>query len=429
MGSPKRPVSLMSVDYSIDIPSDGVNRRIKPRRSIAFPLLSALIVLCFSLTFVLRARLDRLEPKETLTRETVPDAIDYPPFRERTDNAPVCSAISSSSIDYTLMTQMSDDRLWMMKHHCKRWGPHPISIAVFSNETRSQITDRLEEWNCTQSSLSVEVIDSSLYSAEDYPVNALRNLALANVRTSHVVILDIDFWPSEDMYDTLMQPHVKDRMADDPKAAFVIPSFQLEPRVCRSGHKMCYVDKMPKTRDEVVMYHNAYMARQFDPTNKGGQGSTPYDFWLEEDGDEVTSVECISSNRYEPVLAIRYCRDLPPFQEAFTGYGKNRLSWFMHVRRAGWVLWESSKAFVIHFPHPESTARMAWNGGKDGSMIRREEVDEGDLQKLKRFRIDRIFVEYRKWLESTIPDATRLPKCANSHDDDQRLWVESKRLR
>lgn len=40
---------------------------------------------------------------------------------------------------------------------------------------------------------------------ELYPVNQLRNLALENVRTSHVLLTDIDFIPSKELYSSSLR--------------------------------------------------------------------------------------------------------------------------------------------------------------------------------------------------------------------------------
>ena len=46
------------------------------------------------------------------------------------------------------MTQVSDDRLWMMRHHCERYGPHPMSAVVYSNATSEFMVDALMGLGC-----------------------------------------------------------------------------------------------------------------------------------------------------------------------------------------------------------------------------------------------------------------------------------------
>merc|ERR1719232_194377 len=74
----------------------------------------------------------------------------------------------------------------------------------------------------------------------------------------------------------------------------------------------------------------------FDPYNFFGQSSTHYHKWVEQKDAEFHDIRCIKSNRYEPYVVFRYCQDLPPFQTHFSGYGKNKLTWIMHLRRLGY---------------------------------------------------------------------------------------------
>ena len=128
----------------------------------------------------------------------------------------------------TLVTQVSYDRLWMMEYHCNRYGPnHPISIAVYTNNTYDEILQELTQMDCNIDDkdndndvggiddennhrhrhpfVDVAILDASIHGAwNDYPVNELRNLALRAVRTTHILYLDVDFWPSEHLYDTIM---------------------------------------------------------------------------------------------------------------------------------------------------------------------------------------------------------------------------------
>ena len=167
----------------------------------------------------------------------------------------------------------------------------------------------------------------------------------------------------------------------------------------------------------------AHKVTRFDPTNRGGHGSTRYKDWFKQnydDGDPLLEIECFLSNRYEPYLVFRLCQELPPFQEAFTGYGKNKMTWVMQLRRMGYRFWQLGKgAFVIHYPHLDSPSRMAWNNAP-------EHKKGAVWQDYKRGRMDQLFVEFRDWLQDEVPDETRTPFCEDKLDDDARLWVNRK---
>jgi Glycosyl-transferase for dystroglycan len=350
------------------------------------------------------------------------------PFQQYTLTAPQCKAdMAIHDVDFTVATQLSLNRLWMLEHHCARWT-HAISLAVYiGNDTTTtveSIADELLHMGCGASSdlRALHIQTLAGYSEEEYPVNVLRNMALAAVTTSHVVYVDIDFWESIDLYDTLHQH--QSVLASNPKLALVVPAFQLS-RQCREWRdcRETNIPKMPHVKEELVDLMVEHQANAFDPSNRGGHGSTRYKDWLIQEPEDLIPIECVKSNRYEPYLVFRKCYDLPPFQEAFTGYGKNKMTWMMQLRRTGYQFMQLGSAFVVHYPHLDSTARMHWNGGQDGAQLRKPRDPSVDLSTFKRGQIDATFVAFREWLWKEIPDQAIAPMCEDALDDDERLWI------
>ena len=110
-------------------PKRRVRRRRKPRKRsssyLPFPKLALLAIILFSLLWI------RLLWKIGTSNGDSDSNMSL--FKLESEDAPTCQNLDSiDSIDTTLVTQLSDDRLWMMKHHCERYGPHPISIAVYT---------------------------------------------------------------------------------------------------------------------------------------------------------------------------------------------------------------------------------------------------------------------------------------------------------
>lgn len=231
------------------------------------------------------------------------------------------------------------------------------------------------------------------------------------------------------------------------------------------------------------------MVNVFDWTNLGGHGTTRYDRWLtvnrrrnDDNEDEVMmDINCFRSNRYEPYLAFRYCDNIPPFQERFEGYGKNKVVWVRQMRRMGYVFQQllgfgGGGGFLVHYPHANSKSRNEWNRRpkalspgtlpKDvvfaASSATKVEVleaattggkerggDEGvvDWMAYQRGRVDSLYLDFREWLEEEVVDETQTPICGdsggdgrigggirhNQHgvrgDDDVKLWVDQKRIR
>lgn len=78
-------------------------------------------------------------------------------------------------------------------------------------------------------------------------------------------------------------------------------------------------------------------------------------------------------------MVLRRCPTTPPFAEAFTGYGKNKIEHIAHLRFRGFsfsVL--PPQAFLVHFPHPTSRSKKSWlTGGREaGKAGWRERMDE-----------------------------------------------------
>lgn len=339
---------------------------------------------------------------------------------------PMCTALKAADVSYTLVTQFSHDRLWMMEQHCQRWGTHPISIAVLSNKTASSIHKELTAMGClSEQYISVQTLslqDSSSEHLADYPVNVLRNMALSKVQTSHVAYVDVDFWESTDLYTNLMRDHVRHALAMDPKAALVLPAFMMR-RQCKEWRECPEnnIPIMPHDKNDLFELFRHRNATQFDPSNRGGHGSTRYKDWMDQ-SEELLPISCVLSNRYEPYLVVRYCRDLPPFQTAFSGYGKNKMTWVMQLVHSGYAFWQLGESFLVHYPHLDSSARLQWNGGPHGEQLSKPEPGS-NLTDYKRAQTDQTFIEFRDWLYSEIPDKTRIPKCEEAMDDDAKLWV------
>jgi len=131
---------------------------------------------------------------------------------------------------------------------------------------------------------------------------------------------------------------VRKQLASDSKLALIVPAFQIrqqcksidlsivnpdqtEPE-CREEN----IPRVPRTMDDLTELLVSHKASAFDPTNRGGHGSTSYREWFRMEDGDLWDIPCILSNRYEPYLAARYCTDYPPYQEVFTGYGKNKMT-------------------------------------------------------------------------------------------------------
>lgn len=253
-------------------------------------------------------------------------ALASPKFERIIPSAPVCRKVDPNEISYSLVTQLSDNRLWMMERHCAGWKSD-ISLAVFTNRTKDLVENELVKLGCSK--FSLRVLQMSDYPDEgDYPVNVLRNLAISAVKTSHFVYIDSDFWLSSNTDSVLMKKDVKEALSKDPKQAIVIPAYQLHSKCSKpkdlKGCRKEKSDTMPLTKPDLLERIKDGQVTVFDPKNPRGHGSTMYDLWEAQATGSVAKIPCLKSDRYEPYLVVQHCRELPPCQEQFTGYGKNK---------------------------------------------------------------------------------------------------------
>lgn len=378
-----------------------------------------------------------------------------PEFIKTFQNTPECNPITNSDVDFTLVTHTSEDRLWMMEHHCLRWGQsNAISLAVFTDMDVDEIDSKLETLGCRTTSITIQRISISskqkdnlnLYkefrkrmhnptaseestNSMDYPINKLRNLALSAVKTSHALIVDIDFLPSLHLFEHLHQSFIKDSLVVDAQLAIVVPAFQLN-RGCPNDEECDQQDinRMPYSRDELKQLIRQGSATIFDPTNRGGHGTTDYKAWYLNSYDGLVELPCLKSERYEPFVVVRFCGSIPPFQERFSGYGKNKLAWIQHILRSGFQITQIDTEFIVHYPHKDSASRQKWNKRPDilkpNMRVDEIESDVVNWSKYKRGQIDSLYVKFLKWLSAEVKDESKVPMC-ESYQQDTNLWVKS----
>ncbi|XP_035758834.1 LARGE xylosyl- and glucuronyltransferase 2 isoform X3 [Egretta garzetta] len=104
--------------------------------------------------------------------------------------------------DVTLVAQLSMDRLQMLEAICKHWAG-PISLALYMSDAEAQQFLRYAQASevlSTRRNVAYHIVYKE---GQFYPINLLRNVALANTQTPYVFLTDIDFLPMYGLYDYL----------------------------------------------------------------------------------------------------------------------------------------------------------------------------------------------------------------------------------
>ena len=323
-------------------------------------------------------------------------------FQAKNEMAPLCTVLRKQDVDFTLVIQISFSRLWIFEHQCRRWGDHPMSIAVWMENVTAVdsghfsqrhlgadayaglVKDNLEIMGCNLDMIVVSVM-TRLSVHEGYPVNRLRNLALSKVITSHSITMDADFLVSADLYQNLVEHRAI--LAKDNKIALVIPAFEFKPSniTCKpSDSAKCrnfHVKLVPLSKNDSM---TAVIFQPFHVDKYAtGHSSTRSESWFDQKSNTLVPIECVMSSGYEPYVVIRYCRDTPPFQEAFADYGQNKIQWIQHILHLGYKLFRVGGGFCVHVPHEYAPWLFQWR------------KDRSQSQKIAN--------AFRKWLKKKIP--------------------------
>jgi hypothetical protein len=110
--------------------------------------------------------------------------------------------ITSTEFATTLVTQTTLDRLILMQETCHRWSSPIVAVVyITSQELTDQWNTILKQYSeqCNHMRLIPYVAKDEEERSHTYPINAMRNTALDEVKTSHVLLIDADFIPSVDL--------------------------------------------------------------------------------------------------------------------------------------------------------------------------------------------------------------------------------------
>ena len=222
---------------------------------------------------------------------------------------------------------------------------------VFSHVTEcDQLTSRLEEARFQRQ-------EGHFYGEQKdvlYPNNLLRNVARLNSHTSHILMMDIDLIPSNQLqgnflnflYQTLK--HSNEFVADwssskEEKTVFVLPTYEI-------AHKN--IKKPPRTKRQLLVAIGIGTARPFYAAIcRKCQMYTEYEKWqtLPVEGGELSiGYEVQWRDPWEPFYIAPNIPSVPLYDERFRQYGFNRISQVCELHVAGFRFFIFKNAFLLH---------------------------------------------------------------------------------
>ena len=259
--------------------------------------------------------------------------------------------------DITVATHLTPnkiDRLVAMK---KRWnGPISASIKISSLEEFIKFCSDLSFHNAHLQHVGLHFFFE--HRSRSYPINILRNLALKNVKSNYVAILDVDFLPSPINTNQHLRSIFAYHSFEEAKlnsTVYVMPAFEVKHE--KFVNTVINHTELPGTRERLMKMMNTTDENEkivvfHEESYKPGHRSTNYSRWTSNLEETSYSIEVLEFG-YEPYI-IGAVKNLPRFFEDFRGYGMNKLSYLVQLYYAGFSLRVLRDVFVLHLNHPST---------------------------------------------------------------------------
>uniref|UniRef100_G3TP39 LARGE xylosyl- and glucuronyltransferase 2 n=1 Tax=Loxodonta africana TaxID=9785 RepID=G3TP39_LOXAF len=240
--------------------------------------------------------------------------------------------------DVTLVAQLSVDRLQMLEALCSHW-PGPMSLALYLTDAEAQQFLRFVEASKVLSARSNVAYHVVYREGPLYPVNHLRNVALAQARTSHVFLSDIDFLPAYSLYNYLRASIEQLDLSSQRKTALVVPAFE----------SLHYRLSFPTSKAELLALLDAGSLHTFR-YDVWPQGHTPTDYARWREAQAPYQVQWAAD--YEPYVVVP--RECPRYDSRFVGFGWNKVAHIVELDAQEYEFLVLPEAFTIHMPHAPS---------------------------------------------------------------------------
>ncbi|XP_049746937.1 xylosyl- and glucuronyltransferase LARGE2 isoform X3 [Elephas maximus indicus] len=240
--------------------------------------------------------------------------------------------------DVTLVAQLSVDRLQMLEALCSHW-PGPMSLALYLTDAEAQQFLRFVEASKVLSARSNVAYHVVYREGPLYPVNHLRNVALAQARTSHVFLSDIDFLPAYSLYNYLRASIEQLDLSSQRKTALVVPAFE----------SLHYHLSFPTSKAELLALLDAGSLHTFR-YDVWPRGHTPTDYARWREAQAPYQVQWAAD--YEPYVVVP--RECPRYDSRFVGFGWNKVAHIVELDAQEYEFLVLPEAFTIHMPHAPS---------------------------------------------------------------------------
>ncbi|XP_060032494.1 xylosyl- and glucuronyltransferase LARGE2 isoform X2 [Erinaceus europaeus] len=240
--------------------------------------------------------------------------------------------------DVTLVAQLSMDRLQMLEALCRHW-PGPMSLALYLTDAEAQQFLRFVAASAVLSARRDVAYHVVYRDGPLYPVNQLRNVALAQALTPYVFLSDIDFLPAYSLYDYLRTSIEQLELGSRRKAALVVPAFET----------LHYRFGFPSSKAELLALLDSGSLHTFR-YHEWPRGHAPTDYARWREARAPYLVQWAAD--YEPYVVVP--RDCPHYDPRFMGFGWNKVAHIVELDAQQYELLVLPEAFIVHLPHTPS---------------------------------------------------------------------------
>jgi len=242
----------------------------------------------------------------------------------------------------TLATHLTTSKLQNLNEIMTRWAG-PVVACIFMTPTYL-VLDKYNELVLPIRERWKESLKINIFSSTDlYPINIVRNRALQEVNTTHVLMIDVDFIPDPGLYDYLMANDELYRKSSH-RIAWVVASF-----IWGANDTNFSWSDFPKDKKEVrqlILDQRLYTS---PPDFLDAQMYIDHFRWLRT--NTSYAIERASSY-FEPYYVVRLT-SMPFYDERFRFYGHDKAQHFEALVSMNFRFRVLPEHFIIHVPHAE----------------------------------------------------------------------------
>eukprot|EP00053_Salpingoeca_punica_P007989 m.72332 g.72332 ORF g.72332 m.72332 type:complete len:590 (-) comp14414_c0_seq1:300-2069(-) len=271
----------------------------------------------------------------------------------------VSNRTAQCSGELTVTTQVSVERIATLERLHEHWRG-PVSVVIYYPSLSDQSTALQREWKVQYVE---KQLDMFLHERRDcwtvqvvlptapnrpYPINGLRNLAIAAASTPYLLLADADFVPSPNLlphFPALWAAATAASSKPEDLVAVVVPAFEV-----LSMHAA-----LPETKAALLQQLAAKEALPFRQAQSPlSHQATNYSKWTQH--EQLAYSIADFDDKFEPYCIVKASSRLPLYDERFKDYGMNKVTHTLELWAAGYDFIVSTRTWIMHVPHNPSAA-------------------------------------------------------------------------